>query len=569
MKLHLSDDLSLPLDAVTQKFGYLAQSGAGKTYAAMKMAELMLGAGAQVVALDPVGVWWGLRADASGRKAGFSIIVMGGEHGDVPLTPRSGELVARVLVDQQISAVLDVSEMTTGETKLFVRDLAEAFFQLKKRAKSPVHIFFEEAQTFAPQSPERDETVMLNRVERLLKLGRNFGVGWSLISQQPQSVNKKVLNQAGTVIALRTLGKHEKKAIVEWVSDKVTNQADLDMANELPGLATGEAYVWSPAWLKVSKRVKISKRETFDASATPEFGVESVSVKGLAKVDVEALRTSMTEAIAEAESEDPKALRARVAKLEAELAKRPTAKVETKTVEVPVLTEKQAEHLQKVAASTNAAIEKLTAALLEVAPGVRLVRQQANPPAPRVFTQPAHDQRQREDRDRALRAAQREALGVEASGLGAGHRAMLIAVAQHPEGADRAQLSVLTGYKRSTRDKLLQQLAAAGMVSQSGDLLVPTPSGVQWLGPDFEPLPTGEALRRYWLQRLPEGEGKLLELVIEHYPEAVARVDLDERAGYKRSTRDKLLQHLAARKLITGDRGTVRASDTLFAERAA
>jgi hypothetical protein len=62
--LKLADELALPLTAVTEKLAWLGRTGSGKTYAAMKLAELMLGAGAQVGAIDPVGVWRALRVPA-------------------------------------------------------------------------------------------------------------------------------------------------------------------------------------------------------------------------------------------------------------------------------------------------------------------------------------------------------------------------------------------------------------------------------------------------------------------------------------------------------------------------
>jgi hypothetical protein len=260
--------------------------------------------------------------------------------------------MASVLVEKQISAVLDVSEFTTAETKRFVRDFAEAFFQAKKKSKSPVHVFWEEAQTFAPQTPEKDEGVMLNRVERLLKLGRNYGVGWSLITQQPQAVHKRVLNQAGTVLAHRTIGSHEKKAIIAWVSDKVTKAEELSLVDTLPGLDTGMAHLWSPSFLKVSRTVKVNRKLTFDSSATPEFGEEFVEPKRLAAVDVAKLRESLKSMVEDAEKADPDFLKRRILQLEGELKSRPTeTKVQIKEVvkEVPVLTEKQLKRLEKAA----------------------------------------------------------------------------------------------------------------------------------------------------------------------------------------------------------------------------
>ena len=78
--------------------------------------------------------------------------------------------------------------------------------------------------------------------------------------------------------------------------------------------------------------------------------------------------------------------------------------------------------------------------------------------------------------------------------LPAGERVVLTAVAQYPEGAERTQLSILTGYKRSTRDRYLQFLAQKDFIEVRGDRLLATDACVSALG-DFEPLPTGDALR--------------------------------------------------------------------------
>ena len=76
MKLHIGTDLSLPLNAVTEKLAFLGRTGSGKTYAAMKLAELMLEAGAQIVSLDPVGAWHGLRIGGS-----WNVYIFGGMRG--------------------------------------------------------------------------------------------------------------------------------------------------------------------------------------------------------------------------------------------------------------------------------------------------------------------------------------------------------------------------------------------------------------------------------------------------------------------------------------------------------
>lgn len=147
-------------------------------------------------------------------------------------------------------------------------------------------------------------------------------------------------------------------------------------------------------------------------------------------------------------------------------------------------------------------------------------------------------------------------------GLGLGERSILTACAQHPNGCDREQLSVLCGYKRSSRDKYIQLLTQRGYL-QPGDLLTATPTGLAALG-DFDPLPTGDALREYWLGKLPAGEAKILQACASVFPQPATREELARETGYKRSSRDKYVQLLAARKLVITSLDGVVASATLF-----
>lgn len=75
-ELRISADLTLPREAVTETFAILAKRGVGKTYTASVLVEEMLKAGLPVVVVDPIGVWWGLRASADGQSAGLPIVVI-------------------------------------------------------------------------------------------------------------------------------------------------------------------------------------------------------------------------------------------------------------------------------------------------------------------------------------------------------------------------------------------------------------------------------------------------------------------------------------------------------------
>jgi Helicase HerA, central domain len=553
--LRIAPGLDLPLDATTQKLAFLGRTGSGKTYAAGKVAEEMLDAGAQVIALDPVGVWYGLRIAADGRSPGIKIPVFGGLHGDVPLEPTGGALLADLICDRGISAVIDVSQFESDAQKCrFAADFAARLFFRKKAAPSALMLFLEECQEFIPQNPEREEARMLHDFTRLGKIGRNFGIGLALISQRPQEVNKKVLNMTECMFAFQMTGPHERKTIRQWVEEKGT---DLDIVDKLPRFEVGECHVWSPQWLKISETVRIAKKRTFNASSTPSVGsAKRAEPKPLESADLDQLRADMAATIERAKATDVGELQKRIRELERELAKKPAAPAAApKRVEVPILTDKQMERLEKL--STN--ITDIGASILmQVSRVAQTLDHSATVQIPSSRSAVA-----------PIQSATREPLpsaNAQIGSLTVGERAILTACAQHAEtGCAREQLSILCGYKRSSRDKYIQQLTARKLVNVAyGGRFVASEDGIRELGPSFEPLPTGKELCDYWIARLPQGERSILEILIRVFPSALRREQIDE-AGYKRSARDKYLQHLAARKLITIEsRGEVRAAKELF-----
>lgn len=314
--LHIAAKVKLPIEAVTQTFGFMGIRGAGKTYAATKLAEEMLLIGAQVVALDPVGKWWGLRLSNDGKSPGFNIPVLGGLHGDIPLDPKSGELVAQTIIETGASAIIDVSQMRKGQRKEFVTAFCEALFYLRSQDPAAMHLFFEEAHVFAPQMGKGQER-MLGAVEDIVRLGRNHGIGSTLVDQRPQSVNKNVLNQIECLFAMRLNAKHERTAIMDWVRHKGVDLKE--MADSLPTLGQGEAMMWSPSWLERFEKILILEKQSFDASATPKVGTK-LKTRKLKKLDLAYLEQAMSGMIEQAEADDPKALRRRIAMLERDLA---------------------------------------------------------------------------------------------------------------------------------------------------------------------------------------------------------------------------------------------------------
>jgi uncharacterized membrane protein len=149
-----------------------------------------------------------------------------------------------------------------------------------------------------------------------------------------------------------------------------------------------------------------------------------------------------------------------------------------------------------------------------------------------------------------------------------GEKAVLVEVGRYQhEGIDRTAITVLTGYKRSTRDAYIYRLKGKKFLEEKGDRIIINQAGVEALGAAFESMPqTGEDLQTYWLARLPEGEAKILKLLIENGGKPMDREALTEETGFQRSTRDAYIHRLSAKYLVENEgRGAIKASEKLFA----
>ncbi|HEY3898949.1 MAG TPA: hypothetical protein VGM54_10070 [Chthoniobacter sp.] len=610
MNLKLCDELSLPLDIVTTRIAIYGTSGSGKTAFGRLLAEAVHRAGHRFCAIDLKNDWWGLKSSADGKTAGIPAVVFGGPKKDVALFPDAGAVVADTVCAIEQSCIVDLDELSKGKQLVFLTKFMERLYDVNRE---PLLLIADEADRYAPQKAMSVEAnISLGAAEDICRRGRKRGIGSMWITQRTAVLNKNVADICDLTVVFRTPGARDLHELEDRVARIADKESTAEVMRLAPGLADGEAIFLSSHpklrdHLPANARpVQLPLPGTYDSSATPGVGTRRVEPKVLAKTDLAAIEKQMASQIERAKDEDPAQLRKRVgelqrenAKLETEIAKKLQIKavektrVEIKPVEKPVLKDGQLQRAEKLADLLGSMCRDLTAAIGKV--GV------ANSQRSFANSQQSHANMQKDlhksgDGDpwcqwcnswhpKPRDAAHKKALMCFApdkkptsaqpdrthgpgrgASLGGGERRVLIAIAQHEHGVTAEQLTVLTGYKRSSRNTYLQRLISTGRAERAGDRIVATPAGVEELGDDYEPLPTGEELRRYWLARLSGGERAILQYVLDVHPEAADREAMGAQLEYQRSSRNTYIQRLQARELVWSDREGLHASSQFFSK---
>jgi hypothetical protein len=559
VKLQISKNLSLPVDFVTESTAILARRRMGKSFTGRRIVEQVFRARQQVVVVDPKGDWWGIRSSTSGKEPGLPIVILGGGHGDIPLEVGSGELVARMVVEQQLPVLIDLSDFRKHEVATFMTAFLETLYRLKnqERYRTPMLLVIDEADAIAPQSPYKGEERMLGAAEDLVRRGGQRGIGVVLITQRAAVLNKNVLTQVGILILLRTTGSQDLDQLNEWIKKHARPEEKGLVMETLAALPVGTAWVWAPGWPDengIFKCVQILPIETYDSGATPKVGRRSVAPKTLADVDLEAFRKEMTATIEKAKAGDPKELRRRIVELEAELKKantfvslqRPsvTPKVTPKVTEVPVFRAKDLQPIEKAlrqlstvagaienSASTiktsaeaigthanglRARLEKLGAAGRRVEPaGARPVRPELVSPAPPPAAAP-----------NGLRPLDK-------------CESAILHVVAGEEGCTIGKAALLSGYRQSGgfRNALSSLRSRGYLVGANNERMYITAAGRTAIADKYVPPPRGAELVQHWLTHPSFGscERNLLRVIINAHQDGMCGMQAEAiaaSAGY-------------------------------------
>lgn len=535
--LKLAEGLSLPLDTVTQSMALLARRGAGKTYTGSVLAEEVIKAKVPIVILDPTGAWWGLRSSIDGQHAGLPVVIFGGDHGDVALEPTAGALIAEVVLEHPGAYILDFSAFPSKTAEqTFAASFLEHLYRGKKPDTGALLVVVDEADMFAPQRPGPEQTKTLGALESIVRRGRIKGMGVLLITQRAAVLNKNVLTQTEILLIMQTTGPQDRAALDEWIKGNGTPEERTAVLDSMASMEQGDAWLWSPSFLRILKRVHIRTRTTFDSSKTPGAGATRIEPTTFAQVDLDKLGQRIAATHQQQVANDPRTLKRRIAELERDLARRPE-----QTTEV---VEKIITQIERVEVSVLADEDReMIGRLIEVQTEVRdqlveaLAKTQITPPALARAPSPLVQF------PKGIPVAQvvRElvvplSVSRETNGevkISKAERVILSALAQYPQGLSRTRLALITGYseKSGHTKNTLGRLRGIEYITR-GEPVQITQAGLDALGP-YDPLPTpGSELVQYWLGRLGLAERTILGAFVGVYPQSITKEFLGEATGY-------------------------------------
>jgi hypothetical protein len=545
--------LPIPPQALAQHIIALGKTRSGKSSKMRVIVEHLLDHERPVCIIDPKGDWWGLKSSADGKRAGYPIVIFGGEHGDVPLNPHAGAAVAELIATGNRPALIDLGGWMVGERTRFFIEFASNFFKLTRGAR---FLVIDEVHNFAPQGRimDPDSGKMLHWANRLASEGSGKGITLIAASQRPQKVHKDFVTSCETLIACRVVHKLDRDAIKDWIDGCADPATGRQVLTELAGMAREEAWVWSPEINFGPERMRWPMFTTYDSFKPQAADVRKL--KGWAEVDLEDVSGKLTAAIKEAEANDPKLLRAQIAELQRELGKR-RGNEPAPDLRKP-LKEAEARGYERGVEAGAAAVRSAVAAALDLRRTLKVAPLQlpAAPVAPNV-----------------AKGVTREArIAAVHSGNGAGEkltkaeRLILTALAQYPDGRTKVQVAVLTRYAHGGGGfaNALSALRSRGFLEGDAGRLTITAPGLDALGP-FEPLPRGRELLGHWVGQLSKAERAALEALVAAYPGSLTKEEVAAQAGYEARGGGfaNALSRLRTLELIRG-RGSLSASEDLF-----
>lgn len=329
----MANNLPVPKKILDQHVVLLGKTRAGKSSTMRVLVEQLLEDGQPVCIIDPKGDWWGLKLSASGKSAGYPIVIFGGKHADVQINARAGAQIAELIATGNRPCLIDLKGWTVTDRTQFWIDFASTLFS---KTEGKRWLAIDEVHNFAPKGKVLDPSAgkALHWANRLGSEGLGLGLHLIFASQRPQKVHNDLLTSAETLIAKRVIHKADRDAVGDWIDGCGDPAMGKDVMAGLAALDRSEGWVWSPEIGFGPKLIKFPMFTTYDSFKAQDAGA-AAKLKGWASVDLKEVNTRLAAIIEQEKHNDPAWLRKLVSQqgivvrdLQAQLAKANDGKID-------------------------------------------------------------------------------------------------------------------------------------------------------------------------------------------------------------------------------------------------
>jgi hypothetical protein len=189
-----------------------ANSGAGKSWAIRRILEQSHGQVQQIL-ID-------LEGEFSTLREKFDYLLVG-KDGEIPANIRTAEILAKKLLELNVSTIIDLSELKHAERITFVKRFLDAMINSPKELWHPVLCVVDEAHIFCPESGKSESA---SAVIDLATRGRKRGFC--------------------AILATQRISKLSKDAVAElnnYAMGRTGLDIDMKRASEILGFTTKEA----------------------------------------------------------------------------------------------------------------------------------------------------------------------------------------------------------------------------------------------------------------------------------------------------------------------------------------
>jgi len=222
-----------------------ANSGGGKSWLLRKVLEESYGKVQQIV-LD-------LEGEFSTLREQYDYLICGRD-GDIPVNIRTAELLAKKLLELNVSTIVDVSELKKHERILFVKRFLDSLIDAPRKLWHPCIVVVDEAHQFCPQQSKSEST---SSVIDLMTRGRKRGFCGILATQRISKLHKDACAESNNRLIGRTGLDIDRKRASEELG--FTSKED---ERSLRYLEPGEFYGFGPSISKEVIKIKVGDIKT-------------------------------------------------------------------------------------------------------------------------------------------------------------------------------------------------------------------------------------------------------------------------------------------------------------------